>query len=241
MERILQPIAGLPDRTFFAIALSLFTLIILSLTYASSLFMDDQAASYDTGQFFSMAKVIIDGATPYLDYQDPKPPLIFFTLTLPLLAGEKFLGGLLLVALCNMASAILVMRIASLIFLVNLGWAQGYFVVTEPFTILFLLLATFFTLCGKNKRYFLAGLSAGIAIGFKQYALIIVPVLLFFLCMEKEVKRIPTLIAGVILPLLVIFGSIFFVYGAKALDASLYWSFGVAGPYISRTDVNGVL
>jgi hypothetical protein len=252
-EKKPQPFAGLPDQAIRAAYLLLFMLVIVAMTGLSSLFMDDQAASYDTGRFFSMAQVIIDGATPYVDYEDPKTPLVFFVLTLPLLAGQKFLGGLLLVNLCNLASAALVARIArelysrraalfaGLLFLVNLGWAQGYFVMTEPFAVLFLMLATYFTICGKNKHYFLAGLSAGIAIGFKQYALIIVPALLLLLCMERQMKRIPALLAGIAVPLLVIFGSIFAVYGAQATSASLYWSFGVAGPYIARADVNGVL
>jgi hypothetical protein len=252
-EKKMSPFQGLSDRAFFACSIALFTLVILAMLYASSLFMNNDSATYDTSRFFAMAKVIVSGATPYLDYQDPKPPLIFFTLTIPILLGQQFLGGLLLIGMCNLASAIVVFKIASklysrnagllagLLFLVNIGWAQGYFVMTEPFTILFILLATYFALFSEKRHYVIAGLCAGIAIGFKQYALIAVPLLLLAIYLNKETRKMPAFLTGVGLPLLVIFGSIFFVYGVQAMDASLYWSFGVAGPYVTRNKVDPVI
>jgi hypothetical protein len=249
----LKPVKSLSDNAFLICAIILFTLVILAMLYASSLFMNNDSATYDTGRFFAMAKVIVSGSTPYLDYQDPKPPLIFFTLTVPLLLGQQFLGGLLLIGLCNLFSAIVVMKIAGklysreaglvagLLFLVNIGWAQGYFVMTEPFTILFILLATYFALFSEKRHFVWAGLCAGIAICFKQYALITVPLLLLALYLNKDTKKMPSFLAGVGLPLLAIFGSIFFVYGAQAMDASLYWSFGVAAPYVTRNKVDPVI
>ena len=229
-----------------------FALIILVMLFASSLFMASQWATYDTARFYEMAKVIVSGATPYLDYQDPKPPLIFFTLALPELLGQEFLGGLLLVGLCNIVSAAVVFKIgwelygrlagliAGLLFVLNIGWAQGYFVMTEPFTVTFVLLATYFAFCGRERHYFAAGLCAGAAIGFKQYALITVPLLVLGLYLNKDLKRVPALLAGVLVPLLVVFGAILVIYGAQALNASLYWSFGVAGSYIGEKEVEGV-
>ncbi len=249
----LQALNSLPDNTFYVGAIALFVLVILAMLFASSLFMNNESTIYDTGRFFEMAKVIVSGATPYLDYQDPKPPLIFFILTIPILLGQQFLGGLLLIGVCNLISAIVVMQIgqklygrlaglaAGLLFLVNIGWAQGYFVMTEPFTILFILLATYFALFSEKRHYLAAGLCAGIAIGFKQYALLAVPLLLLALYLEKEVRKIPAFLTGVGVPMLAIFGSIFFVYGAQAMDASLYWSFGVAGPYVTRNKVDPVI
>ncbi|OPY29143.1 MAG: hypothetical protein A4E28_01053 [Methanocella sp. PtaU1.Bin125] len=247
-----QPFPRLSDRAFLAGSMALFGLIILAMLFASSLFMNSAWATYDTGRFYAMAEVIVNGATPYLDYEDPKPPLIFFTLTLPVLLGQKFLGGLLLVGLCNLASAFLVMKIgwelygrsagllAGVLFTLNIGWAQGYFVMTEPFAIAFVLLATYFALCGKDRHYFLAGLCAGIAVGFKQYALLAVALLLLAMYMDKSLRKAPAFLAGVFLPLLAIFGAILAVYGFEALNASLYWSFGVAGSYIGEKDAGGV-
>jgi hypothetical protein len=240
------------DRDFFIWSTVIFSLIILAMIYISSFFMNNEAATYDTSRFYAMAQVILSGSTPYIAYQDPKPPLIFFTLTLPLLLGQQFLGGLALVGLCNLASSILVMMIAwrlygrlsglvaGILFSLNITWAQGYFVMTEPFTILFLLIATYLVLCDRN-RYFIAGASTGIAIGFKQYALIAVPLLLLFMYLSKDIQKIPSFVTGVTIPLIAIFSLIFLVYGVQALDASVYWSFGVAEPYISGQSINGII
>ncbi len=82
-EKKLSRFPRISDRAFFIGGMALFSLIILVMLFASSLFMGSQWATYDTARFYEMAKVIVHGAVPYLDYQDPKPPLIFFTLTLP--------------------------------------------------------------------------------------------------------------------------------------------------------------
>jgi hypothetical protein len=251
-EKRLQLFPGLSDRAYFVGGVTVFGLIILVMLFASSLFMNSPWATYDTARFYEMAKVIVHGAVPYLDYQDPKPPLIFFTLTLPVMLDQQFLGGLLLVGICNVVSAALVLKIGwelygrlagligGLLFVLNIGWAQGYFVMTEPFTVTFVLLATYFAFCGSKRHYLLAGISAGIAIGFKQYALITVPLLALSMYLNKELKHLPALVAGVLLPLIAIFGAIFVVYGRDAFNASIYWSFGVAGSYIGETNVDGV-
>jgi uncharacterized membrane protein len=252
MERRLQHFPGLSDRAYFTGTIVIFGLIILVMLFASSLFMNSQWATYDTARFYEMARVIVHGAVPYLDYQDPKPPLIFFTLALPVLVGQEFLGGLLLVGICNLVSAGLILKIgwelygrlagliAGLLFVLNIGWAQGYFVMTEPFTIVFVLLGTYFAFCGGRQHFFLAGLCAGIAIGFKQYALITVPLLALGMYLNKELKHLPAMIAGTLLPLFVIFGVILAIYGWDAFNASMYWSFGVAGSYIGENNVDGV-
>lgn len=251
-EKSSRLLPDLSDRTFLVCSMLLFGIIILVMLFASSLFMNSAWATYDTGRFYAMAEVIVNGAVPYLDYQDPKPPLIFFVLTLPVIVGQKFLGGLLLVGLCNLVSAFVVMKIgwelygrsagllAGVLFTLNIGWAQGYFVMTEPFAVVFVLLASYFALCGKNRHYFLAGLCAGIAVGFKQYAMLAVPLLLLVMYLDKNLKKAPAFLAGVILPLLVIFAVILVIYGSQAMNASLYWSFGVAGSYIGEKDVDGV-
>ena len=252
-ERLKRLATVQSDRAFFAASVILFALVVLALLGVSSLFMDPLCATGDTGRFFAMAKVILNGGTPYLDYQDPKPPLIFFTLAPLAYVGQPFLGGLLLVGICDLASAVLVMEIArapygrqagllaGLLFLGNMAWAQGFFVITEPFTVLFLLLATYFAVASPRKRYFLAGLAAGVAIGFKQYALIAVPLLLFLQYLRGDLRRAPALLAGVAVPMLALFGVIGLAYGVQGLGAALYWSFGVAGPYVGHIDVDNAL
>jgi hypothetical protein len=242
----------LSDRTFLVCSMLLFCVIIFVMVYASSLFMDSEWATYDTARFQEMAKAIVNGATPYLDYKDPKPPLLFYLMTVPELLGQKDLYGLLLIGIANLISAFVIMKIgwelygraagllAGVLFTLNIGWAQGYFILSEPFAITFVLLASYFALCGKNRHYFLAGLCAGIAIGFKQYALLSVPLLLVVMYLDKSLQKVLAFLAGVAVPLLAMFGVILIIYGWQALNASLFWSFGVAISYMGEKSIDGV-
>ena len=249
----LTKVFHISDRAFFGIALLFFAAIIFLLVEVSSLFMNSEWASYDMQRFYAMAQVIVSGATPYLDYQDPKPPLLYFTLTIPIILGQKLLGGLFLVGVCDLVSAMLVTVmawklygrfsgfLAGFLFTANIAWAQGYFVLTEPFALTFILLATYLVVFTKwDKKYILAGLLTGVSIGFKQYALLLIPLLLFYMYRNGELKKAPGFIVGALLPLLVIFAAIFLVYGAPAFTASLYWSFGIVGSYMTQADISGV-
>ncbi|CAJ36088.1 glycosyltransferase family 39 protein [Methanocella arvoryzae] len=209
----------------------------------------------DTRIFYEMAEVILRGGTPYVDYLDPKPPLIFFLLTLPLAIGHKLAGGLALVGLANFASAVIVLLLgwklygrkagllAAVLFAINFSLAEGYFIITEPFTVTFILLSAYFLICGPDhplKKYLLAGISAGIAIGFKQYALLLLPLSIYLMWRKKEYSGFLPYMAGVAIPLAIMFGAIFLAYGVPAGEAALHWSFGVAGSYMTDGDVEGV-
>jgi uncharacterized membrane protein len=241
------------DRAYFAGAAILFAVVIFGLAFVTSTLLNSEWATYDMQRFYAMAQVIVDGATPYLDYQDPKPPLIFFTLAVPTLLGQKILGGLLLVGASNFVSALLIMSmawrlygrfsgmLAGLLFTMNVAWAQGYFVLTEPFALTFILLSTYILIFTESRwKYFLSGLCAGVGIGFKQYALLLIPLLLFLMLRKNDVKRAPELLAGIFIPLAIMFGAIFLAYGASAGAASLYWSYGVAGEYMISSDMGAV-
>jgi uncharacterized membrane protein len=241
------------DRVYFLGAALLFAVVIFGLVAITSTLMSSEWTTYDMQRFYAMAQVIVDGATPYLDYQDPKPPLIFFTLAIPTLLGNKVLGGLLLVGAANFISALLLMAmgwrlygrfsgiLAGLLFSLNIAWAQGYFVLTEPFALTFILLSTYAMAFTRFRwKYLLAGVLAGIAVGFKQYALLLVPLLLFYMFRAKDLKKVPELLAGVLIPLAIIFGAIFIVYGSSAGQAAIYWSFGVADAYLTESNMGGV-
>lgn len=241
------------DRAYFIGAAVLFAIVIFGMVFITSTLMGSEWTTYDMQRFYAMAQVIVDGATPYLDYQDPKPPLIYFTLALPTLLGQKLLGGLLLVGACNFASALLLMAmgwklygrfsgmLAGLLFTLNIAWAQGYFVITEPFALAFILLSTYILVFTNGRwKYLLAGLCAGVGVGFKQYALLLIPLLLFFMFRKKELKKAPELFAGIAIPLIIIFGAIFLVYGQNALTASIYWSYGVADTYLTQSNMGDV-
>jgi|AGTN01.2.fsa_nt_gi hypothetical protein len=242
----------IPDSAFFAGACVLFLSIALAMSALAGIFSGSIWSLGDTRIFFRMADLILQGGTPYVDFRDPKPPLIFFLLAVPQALGAGMAGGLLLTAIANFVSAAAVMKIgwrlygrgaglaAGLLFVVNIAWAQGYFVLTEPFVLSFMLLSVWLMLSGGRHGYLMAGISAGLAIGFKQYALLIVPIALFYALRKGEAKSFLPYIVGVVLPLLVVFAGLFATYGADAGIASLYWSFGVAPTYFTEASIEEV-
>ncbi len=243
---------NISDRWYLIGCIVLFALFIGLVVGVSSIFMKNPWGNYDTARFYAMAEVIVRGATPYLDFEDPKPPLIFFTLAVPTLLGYEFLGGLLLVGACNLISAVVVLKmgwqlygrfagfIAGLLFTVNIAFAQGYFILTEPFTITFILLATYLVGFTPKRHYLWAGILLGIAIGFKQFALLSVPLLLFLTWRNGDLKKAPALMVGVLIPLILMFGAIFLHYGIDAGIASLNWSFGVSATYLTQENMGNV-
>ncbi len=231
---------------FFGAAVLLSALVSLFL-FASLWFMQNVYLLGDTRIFYAMADVIVQGRVPYIDYQDSKPPLIYFTLALPALVDQRLPGGLVLVGAFDLASALFVTamgwklygRFAGLVaggaFAVNLAWAEGYFILTEPFALAFLLASAYaLTFSRSHHRYLVAGIGAGIAIGFKQYALLILPASFAYLYWKGELKHAPVFLFGALAPLCAIFGAVFLVYGPDAGLAALYWSFSLAPEYLAQ-------
>lgn len=241
------------DRAFFYGSCVLLGLLVAVITTLAGIFSLKVWSVGDTRCFYDMAAVILRGGVPYVDYLDPKPPLIYFLLTLPLAVGYQLAGGLALVGLANFVSAVIVLGLgwklygrnagllAAVLFAINFSLAEGYFIITEPFTVTFTLLSAYCLVCGAPRhKYLLAGIAAGLAIGFKQYALLLLPLSIFLMWRKKEYSGFLPYVAGVFLPLAVMFGAIFLVYGFQAGDAALHWSFGVAGSYMTEGSVEGV-
>ncbi len=239
--------AKLSDRVFFRAAVVVLGVIVAALTFASLYFLQHVYMLGDISYFYSMVDVILKGGTPYVDYKDSKPPLIYIIFSIPALLGQRVTGIELIVGICNLASAVLVLQIgwklygraagllAAVFFAVNLIWAEGYFPLIEPFVVVFMLLAARELLSDGKHRYLFAGIFAGIAIGFKQYALLFLLISLFFLYRRKEIKGAPAFLAGAIVPLILIFGAIFLLYGQAAGWSCLYMSFGFAESYVTQS------
>jgi hypothetical protein len=239
------------DNSYFLAAVIIYGAILLA--FLALLILKSYAwAKYDAGRFYEMADVILKGGIPYIDFKDPKPPLIFFTLVPLSYIHVQLEGGYLLVALCNLASALLIFKtgwrlygrlpglLAGLFFVVNLPWIEGIFIFTEPFSLLFLLASAYALLFwGVSSKYIIAGACAGIAIGFKQYALLAIPLSLLLLYLKGELKGFIAFMAGLLLVMVVIFGAFYLVYGPSACQSALYWSFGLAGDYISQDYIGG--
>jgi hypothetical protein len=197
--------------------------------------------SYDAQRFHAMAEAILAGLSPYIAYIDPKPPLLFFTVAaMDALAPAGTLDIPLMTAL-NIGAASLVFFIgrevygwvsgvtAGLIYLVATVFVEGYFLFSEQFCVVFLLGAY---MAARDGRGLAAGLLAGLAMGFKQYAVLAV-IPLLFLMRRRDVNTMGPFFAAfagaVALPFLLLAAA----YGPETLEAALAWTFGIAPIYLS--------
>jgi Gpi18-like mannosyltransferase len=138
-------------------------------------------AGVDGQRFHAMADAIISGLTPYVDFVDPKPPLIYFVIALVDLAAPAGMLDIPLMTAINVIAALLVWHLgqeeygniagfsSGMFYLITAVFVQGYFLFSEQFVVLFLILAL---LSVRAKSYLMGGLLVGLAFGFKQYAIL---------------------------------------------------------------------
>ncbi|KUG18948.1 hypothetical protein ASZ90_011344 [hydrocarbon metagenome] len=196
--------------------------------------------TYDAQRFHAMAGAILEGLTPYIDYVDPKPPLLFFTVALMDAVAPAGSIDIPVVSAANLAAAVLIWQIgredygmiagfsAGLLYLVSAAFVQGYFLFSEQFAVL-LLLGAFFA--ARRSRFAAAGLMLGLAFGFKQYAALAALPLLYMMHAEGE-RRYYLLIGPAALVTAASFLAVLIAYGNEAAAEALYWTFGVAPAYL---------
>jgi hypothetical protein len=198
-------------------------------------------AGVDAERFHQMARMIINGFTPYVSFVDPKPPLLFFVVAIMDLVEPPGSLDLSVITMINIICAILVFYIgnkdygyvsgfsAGFLYLVVSAFVQGYFLFSEQFSVLFLLLAFIST---RNTQYIFAGIFVGLAFGFKQYAILgIIP--LFYLMRAQGENRYYNLVIPAIATGFSSFFGLLAVYGSDTMVSALYWTFGVAPAYVS--------
>jgi len=202
-------------------------------------------AGVDAERFHQMARMIINGFTPYVSFVDPKPPLLFFVVSLMDLMQPPGTLDLPVMTSINVFCAILIYYIGSrdygyvsgftagFLYLIVAAFVQGYFLFSEQFAVLFLLLAFIFA---RNSTFIPAGICIGLACGFKQYAIIGIIPLIYLMRAQKNTQYSYLLIPAVIIAASSFF-IIFVIYGGDAFLGSLYWTFGVAPDYISGQEV----
>jgi hypothetical protein len=190
--------------------------------------------TFDADRFHAMAEVIIGGFKPYIDFVDPKPPLLA-----P--AGSV---DILVMSAVNVLCALLIYWIgrndygnisgfsAGLLFLVAAVFVQGYFLFSEQFAVLFLILA--FVLVRKEHPV-AGGLCLGLAMGFKQYAFLAIPPLLFLARVKGNRKLVGYLefIVPAVAVFFLLFGALYVAYGAEATRSAINWTFGIAPSYVT--------
>jgi len=220
----------------YCITAAVIALVMYAVEYHAGTWTD-----LDAGRFHEMARMIITGFQPYVSYIDPKPPLLFFTVALMDIISPAGSIDIFLMTAINVACALLIWKIgwedygclagytAGLLFLIMSVFCEGYFLFSEQFTVLFLLLAF---IMARRGDFIWAGLFLGLACGFKQYALLgIIPLL--YLMRAHGNRCYHHLILPVILVTAGMFAALYCAYGTEVGNSALYYTFFVAPSYIS--------
>lgn len=194
----------------------------------------------DADRFHSMARMIINGFTPYVSFIDPKPPLLYFTVAAMDLLEPAGSLDVPVIALMNVICALIIYRIgkddygyvagftAGFLYLVVAALVEGYYLFSEQFAVLFLLLAFTFV---RRFEYVFAGVFIGLAFGFKQYAILgLIPLL--YLMRAHGDRTYYRLVAPAIAIGFSSFGILLLFYGSNATMSALYWTFWIAPTYI---------
>ena len=200
--------------------------------------------TFDADRFHAMAEVIIGGFKPYIDFVDPKPPLLFFMVSAMDLLAPAGSVDIIVMSGVNVLCALLIYWIgrndygnisgfsAGLLFLVAAVFVQGYFLFSEQFAVLCLILAFMLV---RRDHWAAAGLCLGLAMGFKQYAFLAIPPLLF-LARVKGTERVVRYVEFLVPALLVffsLFGALYLAYGPEATRSAINWTFGIAPSYVT--------
>jgi general stress protein CsbA len=228
----------------FVSALVLYIAVAAGIT-ALVLFLSDSSlaawAGVDARRFHDMAATIIQGLTPYVDYVDPKPPLLYAVVAgMDLLAPAGSIDALVIGGL-NVISALLIRDMgkeeygeiagtsAGLFFLVTAVFVQGFFFFAEQFALVFVLFALHAALA---SRYAVAGCFIGLACGFKQYSILALLPLAYLMWAENN-RQLHRLVLPAIGVVAAIFGIFALAYGSNATFSAMHWTFGIAPQYAS--------
>jgi hypothetical protein len=232
-----------PRRTCLILTAVILTYGILAVAIACTMQAVNTGgwAGVDADRFHEMARMIINGFTPYVSFVDPKPPLLFFVVSAMDIVQPPGAMDLPVITLINILCALLVFYIgktdygfisgytAGLLWLVIAAFVQGYFLFSEQFAVLFLLLSF---IAARKNRFVYAGICLGLAFGFKQYAILGLIPLLYLMRTSGE-RRYHRFILPAIITGLSSFAVVFAVYGNTATMSALYWTFGIAPTYVS--------
>lgn len=234
-----------PLKPWVKVALCFLTYCLLAGTIAIimySLQVHSSAwTSLDADRFHQMAQIIINGSEPYVSYIDPKPPLLFFTISLMDLVSPPGSIDILMMTILNIICALLIWKIgwedygcfagytAGLLFLVVSVFTEGYFLFSEQFTVLLLLIALIFA---REYQYALSGVFLGLACGFKQYAFLALIPLLYLMWAHND-RRYHRLLLPVIIIVGGMFAALYLVYGTVVGNSAVYYTYLIAPLYNS--------
>ena len=202
----------------------------------------------DAERFHYMARMIVNGFAPYVSFVDPKPPSIYFVvavmdsaaapgvLDIPVVTGINVLCALLIFYIGNREYGYISGFFAGGFYLVVAVFVQGYFLFSEQFAVLFLLLACIAT---KKEGYIVAGICAGLALGFKQYAVLGIIPLLYLMHAQGE-RRYHRFLVPAAAAMLIPFAALWLWYGTAPFMSAVNWTFSVAPAYVSGQSIASI-
>lgn len=202
----------------------------------------------DGQRFHAMAGTILAGLTPYVDFVDPKPPLLYFTIALMDSLFPRGSADTVVMTILNVGSALILWQIGTkdygwiagystgLLYLVSAVFVQGYFMFSEPFAVFLILCSYTFA---RHSHFTGAGISLGLACGFKQYALLAVIPLLLLMRAQND-RRYNRLVFPAIIMILSPFIVLDLVYGVDVMLNAFFWTYGIAPAYICGSETAGI-
>lgn len=235
-------------------SISIFALAIICLASVSRIFLAAIPMSRDEGTYGLLGKMASKGLTPYVDFYEMKPPMLFYFFGLGgSIFGFNDLGLRLFALLLNLCSSALIFLLlrhyipkhyalvaAALFSIISLNpFAFGFTMVAEHIvntlmlTSLYLLHISF-----KRQGYIyllLAGVAFSVAILTKQTAILFSPVFLIFFLQERRQRpwlRQSIVFAGGVLIPVVILSILFAIQGA--INEAIYWLMEYPAQYASR-------
>ena len=234
--------AGLTSGTT-TLLLSSLAIVTGLMALSCRLFLSAYPMNRDEGTYGYLGSLAIKGLVPYVDFYEMKPPVLYYLYGLGgTLFGFSDFGLRFFGLLLNLASAVLIYLIllryidkvyalvASALFAmlsINL-YALGFTMVAEHIVNTFVLLSFYLLIRSYDHKglllMILAGASFAMAILTKQTAILLSPLFLLHLVMQRKdkswIRQGLTFACGALVPALLV---LVYLWANSALDDAFYW------------------
>lgn len=202
----------------------IFAALIFAFLWIESVLIQGLWRPFDIQSYYGLADSATRAISGVMDVYEP-PPLLTFNVEaspVPLVMGMLALASACVVMLtgCSLYGRNAGL-LAGLLFTLNIIWALSFFSLAEALALFFVVLSAYALLCMKDEtRYPIAGLCLGMAVCFKGFTLLLIPVSLLVLYRRGALSRSsPGFIVGAVTPLLIVGAVSLAMYGSAILPA----------------------